>query len=263
VRLDHYKYIKFEREGVILRVIIDHGEMSLVDGGLHDELSHVFYDVAADKESEVIILQSAGRVFMAGGDIKYMEELHSRPGEFSNTVREAKRVVFNLLDCDKPVICRIQGDAIGLGSTLALLCDIVVAEENARFSDPHVRVGLAAGDGGSMLWPQLVGYARAKYYVLTGDLIDAKRAEEIGLIAFAVPADELDAKVNSIAQKLAKGATQAIRATKATMNIGLKQLAHSMMDAGMAHEGLSNATSDHGEAVAAFREKRKPVFSKA
>ena len=263
MRLDHYKYIRFERDGVILRVIIDHGDMSLVNGELHDELSHVFYDVAADTASEVVILQSAGRVFMAGGDIGYMEQLHSRPGEFSGTVREAKRVVFNLLDCDKPVICRVQGDAIGLGSTLALLCDIVVAEENARFSDPHVRVGLTAGDGGSVMWPQLVGYARAKYYVLTGDMIDARKAESIGLIAFAVPAAELDAKVDEIARKLASGATQAIRSSKATMNIGLKQLAHSMMDAGMAHEGLANATDHHGEAVAAFRERRKPVFSKA
>ena len=136
MRLDHYKHIRFERDGVILRVIIDHGEMNLVDGALHDELSHVFYDVAADADSEVVILQSAGRVFSAGGDIGYMEELHALPGRFSSTLREARRVVFNLLDCDKPVICRIQGDAIGLGSTLALLCDIVVAADTARFSDP-------------------------------------------------------------------------------------------------------------------------------
>ncbi len=261
-RLDHYKHIKFKREGVILRVIIAQGEMNLVHGELHDELSHVFYDVAADLESEVIILESEGRVFSAGGDIGYMETLHAEPGEFSATVREAKRVVFNLLDCDKPVICKIQGDAIGLGTTLALLCDIVVAEENARFADPHVRVGLTAGDGGSVLWPQLVGYARAKYYVLTGEMLDAKTAAEIGLIAFAVPADELDAKVDAIAQKLANGATTAIRTSKATMNIGLKQLAHSMMDAGMAHEGLSNATADHGEAVSAFKAKRRPSFGK-
>ena len=260
MRLDHYNHIKFVRDGKILRVIIDHGEMNLVDGALHDEISHVFYDVAADLDSEVVILESGGRAFSAGGDISYMEELHSRPGEFSSTVREAKRVVFNLLDCDKPVICKVQGDAIGLGSTLALLCDIVVAVDTARFSDPHVRVGLTAGDGGSVMWPQLVGYARAKYYVLTGEMIDAKTAMDIGLIAFAVPAAELDEKVNSIAQKLAKGASQAIRASKATMNIGLKQLAHSMMDAGMAHEGLSNVTDDHGEAVKAFKDKRKPVF---
>ena len=125
-----------------------------------------------------------------------------------------------------------------------------------------MRVGLTAGDGGSLMWPQLVGYARAKYYVLTGEMIDAKTAAEIGLIAFAVPEAELDAKVNDIARKLARGASQAIRSSKATMNIGLKQLAHSMMDAGMAHEGLSNCTDDHGEAVAAFKAKRKPVFGK-
>jgi enoyl-CoA hydratase len=262
MRLDHYKHIKFARDGKILRVIIDHGEMNLVDGVLHAELSHVFYDVAADHDSEIVILESTGRAFSAGGDITYMEQLHENPGEFSSTVREAKRVVFNLLDCDKPIICKVQGDAIGLGSTLALLCDIVVAVDTARFSDPHVRVGLTAGDGGSVMWPQLVGYARAKYYVLTGEMIDAKTAMEIGLIAFAVPAEELDEKVNSIAQKLARGASQALRATKATMNIGLKQLAHSMMDAGMAHEGLSNVTADHGEAVKAFKDKRKPVFSR-
>lgn len=262
MRLDNYKYVRFEREGAILRVILDNGEMTTVNAEVHTELSHVFYDVAADEESRVIILQTAGRVFMAGGDILHMERLHARPGEFTQTLREARRVAFNLLDCDKPVICRVHGDAIGLGTTLALLCDIVVADENARFADPHVSVGLTAGDGGGVMWPQLVGYARAKYYLLTGEKLNAREAAEMGLIAFAVPAAELDVKVNEIAQKLVKGATQAIRASKAVMNIGLKQLAHSMMDAGMAHEGISNATDDHGEAIAAFKEKRKPVFFK-
>ena len=262
MRLDNYKYFRFEREGVILRVILDAGEMTLVNGELHNELSHVFYDVAADLESEVVILQTAGRVFMAGGDLAYMDKLHASPGDFTGTLREARRVVWNLLDCDKPVICRVHGDAIGLGSTLALLCDIVVADETARFADPHVRVALTAGDGGAVMWPQLVGYARAKYYLLTGDMLDAKKAEQLGLIAFALPADQVDAKVDEIALKLANGASQAIRSSKAVMNIGLKQLAHSMMDAGMAHEGLANATRNHGEAVSAFRERRKPAFTR-
>ena len=261
MRLDHYKHIKFERDGRILRVIINRGEtLNRVDAELHDELSHVFYDVAADATSEIIVLEAAGRCFSAGGDINYMEEQNASPAGFQRSIREAKRIVFNLLDCDKPVICKVQGDAIGLGTTLAFFCDIVVAADHARFCDPHVSVGLVAGDGGAVIWPQLCGYMRAKYYLLTGEMISATQAVEMGLINFAVPAAELDAKVNEIAQRLASGATKAIRWTKVTMNVGLKQLAHSMMDAGMAYEGLANATNDHSEAIKAFKAKRKPVF---
>jgi enoyl-CoA hydratase len=143
------------------------------------------------------------------------------------------------------------------------LCDTSVIAETARIGDTHVRVGLVAGDGGAVIWPQLIGYARAKEYLLTGDLMTATQAAGMGLINYAIPADELDDKVNAFADRLAAGATKAIRWTKMSVNIGLRDLAAKMMDASLAYEGLSNITPDHAEAVRAFAEKRPPVFERS
>jgi enoyl-CoA hydratase len=137
----------------------------------------------------------------------------------------------------------------------------MIAVDTARFGDPHVRMGYVAGDGGAVIWPQLIGYARAKEYLLTGDMLDAKEAERIGLINYVVPRDQLDAKVNSFADKFARGATKAIKWTKTSINMPLRQLAHSMMDASLAYEALTNMGDDHQEAVTAFQEKRKPRFT--
>jgi enoyl-CoA hydratase len=172
-----------------------------------------------------------------------------------------KQMIFGLLDLEKPVIARINGDCIGLGATLALMCDLVIAVEDARFGDPHVKMGYVAGDGGAVIWPQLIGFAKAKEYLLTGELLDAREAERIGLINHAVPRAELDARVDALAQKLAHGATKAIRWTKTCMNIPLRQLAHTIMDASLAYEAITNMSADHQEAVSAFQEKRKPRFT--
>lgn len=257
-----YKHIRFERDGCILHIILNKpDQLNRVDGEVHAELSDVFYDAAADHESDIIVLSGAGRMFTAGGDIGYMKSLREDEAKFRHTIREAKRVVFGLLDCDKPVICKVQGDCIGLGTTMAFLCDIIVAEESSRFCDPHCRVGLTCGDGGAIAWPQAIGYARAKYYMLTGEMLTADDALAMGLVNFVVPVTELDNKVNEIATKLANGARYAIRSTKATMNIGLKALANQMMDAGMAYEAIAARTEDHAEAVSAFIEKRRPNFT--
>ena len=180
---------------------------------------------------------------------------------FNRKNLEMKQMIFGLLDLEKPIIARINGDCIGLGATLALMCDIMIAVDTARFGDPHVRMGYVAGDGGAVIWPQLIGYARAKEYLLTGDMLDAKEAERIGLINYAVPRDQLDAKVNAFADKLARGATKAIKWTKTSINMPLRQLAHSMMDASLAYEAITNMGADHQEAVTAFQEKRKPRFT--
>ena len=138
---------------------------------------------------------------------------------------------------------------------------MVVAVDTARWGDPHVRAGLVAGDGAAVILPHVVGYLRAKELLLTGDLLTAPEAHGIGLINHIVPAEELDAKVGAIANKLAGGATQAIRWTKIAVNRGLRQFANDHMDALMAYEALSSRTADHAEAVAAFRERRKPKFT--
>jgi enoyl-CoA hydratase len=165
-----------------------------------------------------------------------------------------------LLDCDKPIICRMNGDAIGLGATIALFCDIIIAADQARICDPHVRVGLVAGDGGAVIWPQLIGYARAKQYLLTGDMLDARTAQQIGLITAAVPEADLDRTVDEWIGRLTRNSPLAVRWTKATINTGLKQLAGTIMDTGVAYEGMSFRSEDLGESLNAIREKRKPDF---
>jgi enoyl-CoA hydratase len=149
---------------------------------------------------------------------------------------------------------------MGVGASLALMCDIIIAVNTARFGDPHVRMGFAAGDGGALIWPQLMGFAKAKQYLLTGDLITAVEAERCNLINFAVPEAELDPLVDKYAQKLASGAQTAIRYTKSVTNMALRQLFNSVGEVGIAYEGLTKHTADYREAVTAFLEKRKPIF---
>ena len=189
-----------------------------------------------------------------------MRERLQQSDRFESGYKNGKKILQGILDCTKPIICRMNGDAMGLGATIALYCDIIIADRTARIADPHVKVGLVAGDGGAMIWPQLIGYARAKQYLLTGDMLTAEDAAQIGLINFAVPAEELDAKVAEWANKFARGAPKAISWSKATINIGLKMQLAAMVDAGFALEVVSSRTEDYAEAVHAFYDKRKPQF---
>jgi enoyl-CoA hydratase len=256
-----YQFIKAERSGRILRLTLTNPPMNTVQMELHNELSRIFHDVQVDHESDVIILTGAGEVFSAGGDIPNMQRRIDDPELFNRKNVEMKRIIFGLIELEKPIICRINGDCMGLGATLALLCDLIVAVDSARIADPHVKMGYVAGDGGAIIWPQLIGFARAKQYLLLGDPITAPEAERIGLVNFSVPQAELDAKVDQLAQRLVSGATKAIRWTKTSMNIQLRQLAHTLLDASLAYEALTNVSADHQEAVTAFKEKRRPVFT--
>jgi len=257
-----YQCIEFRRSGRILTVLLNRPEQrNAVNARLHHELSRVFTDVQRDPDSDVVVLTGNGSAFCAGGDIDWMQLSVDEPDEFEKTAREAKDIVYSQLDLEKPLICRLNGHATGLGASLALLCDIIIASDEARIGDPHVSVGLVAGDGGALIWPQMVGYAKAKKYLLTGELMMAAEAERIGLITDVVPRAGLDAAVDAMAERLATGATKAIRWSKVTTNLPLRQLFHSYFDAGVAYECLSNLTADHAEAVKAFRERRKPVFT--
>jgi enoyl-CoA hydratase len=258
---DDYQTILFNRRRRVLEVTLNRPDkLNATDAVLHTELARVFTDISNDPDSDIVVLTGAGRAFSAGGDVAWMQEAIDEPARFEQTIREAKQIVFGLIDCEKPIIAKLNGHATGLGCTIALFCDIIIAAEDARIGDPHVRVGYAAGDGGAVIWPQLIGYARAKEYLLTGDLMTASQAASMGLINHAVPADELDAKVNAFADRLAAGATKAVRWTKMSVNIGLRDLATKIMDASLAYEALSNIHPDHAEAVRAFAEKRPPVF---
>ncbi|MCC5859629.1 MAG: enoyl-CoA hydratase/isomerase family protein [Ectothiorhodospiraceae bacterium] len=262
MRYSRYEAIRVEKQDRVVTLTFNRPEvLNAVDEQLHEELAQIFTDVAADPECDIVVLTGAGRAFSAGGDIGWMQKMIDEPEAFEKTAMEAKRIIFSMLDCEKPVIAKVNGHAAGLGATIALFSDVIFAAEDARIGDPHVSVGFVAGDGGAVIWPQLVGYARAKEFLMTGEMLKAKRAEDMGLINYAVPSDELDARVDQFVQQLLAGATKAIRWTKVSANIGLKQLAHSIMDACISMEAQSNVTADHQEAVNAFREKRQPVFT--
>jgi enoyl-CoA hydratase len=256
-----YERIRVTRSGRILTLSLSNpAKMNAVDGRMHHELADIFYDVQKDDSVDIVVLEGEGSSFSAGGDIEWMRDAAQGLIQGPTTI-EGKRIIFGLLDLEKPIIAKVRGPAIGLGCTLALFCDVIFASENARFADPHVRVGVVAGDGGAVIWPQLVGYARAKEYLMTGDPIPGKEAERIGLINHVVPDAELDARVDAFTRKLAAGAPQAIRYTKVSVNLRLKEIAHTILDASMAYEMLTFATQDHREAVSSFLEKRKPAFT--
>jgi enoyl-CoA hydratase len=166
-----------------------------------------------------------------------------------------------MLDLEKPIISKVRGPAIGLGCSLALFCDFVYATPEATFADPHVSVGLVAGDGGALIWPQLIGYARARRYLLTGDPIKGAEAADIGLITEAVPDDQLDQTVAAMAARLRSGATHSIKWTKASINAGLKVLANAVIDRAGAYENMSQMTNDNRIALEAFLSKEKPTFT--
>jgi enoyl-CoA hydratase len=228
---------------------------------LHHDLSVVFEEINRDPGCDVVVLTGAGRAFCAGGSASWMQGMIDEPATFRAIGPDAKRIVFSLLELEKPIICRLNGAAAGLGATIALLCDIIIASDKALIGDPHVKMGFVAGDGGAVIWPQLIGFARAKEFLMTGEMLTAEHAERIGLINYVVPAVELDARVDAMADTLARGATLAIRWTKTVANIPLRRRAHEVMDASVAYEMLSNVSADHQEAVHAFLEKRKPKFT--
>ena len=248
-------------DGVLRVTLCKPEKRNIIDDATNYQLADVFQDANFDPRVKVMVLDGEGPVFSAGGDMIKMQRKIDDTGLFYRGIANSRRLVFNALDCAKPTIAKVEGDAVGLGATLALLCDIVVATHDAKILDPHVNVGLVAGDGGALIWPQLVGYARAKRYVLLGEPILGKDAADMGLIAASGTAEEVNELVEKFARKFARSATQSVAGTKITMNAPLRQLAQSLMDIGMAYEGLSNITKDHQEAVTAFVEKRKPNFT--
>ena len=229
------------------------------------ELRTIWDDLADDMAVNVVLLTGEGPTFSVGGDVKAMAE---KPG--GDVLEEgevhdpmiSRRIVNRMLDLDKPIICAINGDAIGLACTIALLCDITVMSADARIGDTHVnRVGLVAGDGGTVIWPLLVGISKAKEFLIRGTLIKGAEAERIGLVNHSVPAADVMTEARKIADELAQGPTWAIRWTKLSINQILKGRVNLMLEASMALEQVTFETADHKEATVSFKEKRKPKFS--
>jgi enoyl-CoA hydratase len=258
---EHYDMLKISVDQRIMTITMSRPAVkNAVNPALHDELSRIFADADRDTEVDVIILTGAGGAFSAGGDLDWLKALHGDPVATARSIQNDRRIQNALLDLEKPILAKVNGPAIGLGCSLALFCDFVYATPESRFADPHVAVGLVAGDGGAVIWPQLIGYARAKRYLLTGDAVLAPDAAQMGLITECVAAAEIDAVVQAMAQRLAAGATHAIKWTKSSINAGLKVTANAVIDRAAGLENLSMLMQDHGLALEAMGRREKPKF---
>ena len=257
-----YETILIEQQERVLRLTMNRPEaLNAFDAQMHEEMSRVFSEIHDDAGTDVVVLTGAGRAFSAGGDMTWLQEMIDDPSVWARTSVEGKRIVLSILEARQPVVARLNGAAVGLGATVALACDVVFAAEGAVIGDPHVSVGLVAGDGGAVLWPSLVGYARAREFLYTGELIEATRAAQIGLINRAVPADELDEVVDAFVARIANGPKVAIQGTKASINQPLRAVAGTNLDLSLTLEGISNMSADHQEGINAFRERREPRFT--
>ncbi|SRR5579875_867136 len=264
-----YEHIKIEIKDRLATVILNRPDaLNAVTTRMHHELESVWIDLASDRDVNAIVLTGAGRAFCVGADLRGVDAGELTKGQTKRhrfdrggvQASNGRRIIENMLDVEQPIIGAINGDAIGLGATLALLCDIIVVSEKARFADTHVKIGIVAGDGGAVIWPLLIGPHRAKEFLMRGHTITGAEAGRIGMVNYAVPPEEVMSRANQLAQELADGPTWAIRWSKLAVNKWLKEQANLIMDTGLAYEMMTMKTKDHKEAVKAFLEKRKPNF---
>jgi enoyl-CoA hydratase len=253
-----YRYLKARRDGKVLKVSFNRPEsMNSVSNELHAEMARIFSDIGYDNETFAVLLTGEGSAFSAGGDLKGMRIDN---GGWTQIAWEAKKIINDLLDLEKPVIAAINGAAAGLGATVALFCDVIFMSDKAKIGDPHVKIGITAGDGGAVIWPLLCGVARAKEMLMTGDTLSADQAYKLGLVNHVVPHHDLMGTAMAFAQRMANGPAHAIRTTKVSVNKLIKSVVNLILDTSLAFEGQSFQTEDFQEGVSAFREKRKPNF---
>lgn len=256
-----FDHLEMSRAGRVLTLAFNRPEkLNAFNAQMHSEFPRAIALAADDPSTDVIVITGNGRAFSSGGDLDWQRAAAVNTAMFELTVREAKQIVFGLIDCEKPIISKINGPAVGLGATIALFCDISFMARSTYISDPHVNVGMVAGDGGAVIWPQLIGYSRAKEFLFTGDRLTAGEAARLGLVNHAVDDSELDAAVSAFADRLTAQPQLALRYSKLTINTALRELASSIMDVGLAYESVTNASQDHREALSAIAEKRRPQF---
>src|SRR5437879_10555834 len=261
-----YEFITVDKADKLATVTLNRPDsLNAVNTQLHHELERIWVEDAEDADVNDILRTGEGKALCAGGDVKGMA---SRAGKEEGRSRAmvspagGRRLVQNMLDVEQPIIGAINGDAVGLGATIALLCDVIVASEKARFAVTHVRVGVVAGDGGAVIWPLLIGPARAKEFLMRGNFVNGADAFKMGMVNYAVAPEEVMAKARELAQELADGPTYAIRWSKLAVNKWLKQQTNLILDASLAYEMVTFTTEDHREAARAFVEKRKPNFNR-
>jgi enoyl-CoA hydratase/carnithine racemase len=258
-----YKRLKFDRpDERILRITLDTpGRLNAVDAVMHDELGRVWRDIDADPAVSCAIITGAGDAFSAGGDLEMVEKMTEDFNARAQVWKEARDLVYNIINCSKPVVSAMAGPAVGAGLVAGLLADVSIVGKSAKIIDGHTRLGVAAGDHSAIIWPLLCGMAKAKYYLLTCDALSGEEAERIGLVSMCVEDDVLQETALKVAQKLTAGAPSAIRWTKYALNNWLRMMGPSF-DASLALEFMGFTGPEVKEGIASLKEKRKPDFPK-
>ena len=259
---DHYRSLKLNRPepGILEIVMGEEGRLSVADARTHQELAEIWRDIDVDPEVSVAIIRGVGKGFSGGGSLDLVEAMADEFDTRARVWREARDLVYNLINCSKLVVSAMHGPAVGAGLVVRLLADISIAARTARIIDGHTRLGVAAGDHAAIVWPLLCGMAKAKYYLLLCDEISGEEAERIGLVSLCVNEDELRDKALEIARRLARGSQTALRWTKYSLNNWLR-MAGPSFDTSLALEMLGFTGPDVREGVASLRAKRPPSFA--
>jgi enoyl-CoA hydratase len=212
-------------------------------------------------EVRAILVHSEGKGFSAGGHTDLVEELIASDAARWRVLKEARELVQNIVDCDKPIVSAIHGACVGAGAAVALMADISIAARDAKIIDGHTRLGVAAGDHAAAIWPLLCGLAKAKYYLLLCEALSGEEAERIGLVSMTVDRDHLLPAARGIAQRLAAGSASALASTKRTLNHAVRALMPAF-EQSLAQEFLGFASADAREGLAAVKARRAPSFSR-
>ncbi|HZY17063.1 MAG TPA: enoyl-CoA hydratase/isomerase family protein [Ramlibacter sp.] len=264
---DRYQTLRITRrgaEGAVLdiQMIAANGKLPTAGHAGHRELAEIWRDVADDDTVRCAVLRGEGQGFSGGGDLALVQDMATDFEVRSRVWKEARDLVYNVVNCDKPIVSALHGPAVGAGLVAGLLADIPIAARTARIVDGHTRLGVAAGDHAAIVWPLLCGMAKAKYHLLLCEPVSGEEAERIGLVALAVDEDQLLPKAYEVADRLAAGSQTAIRWTKYALNNWLRQ-AGPAFDTSLALEFMGFAGPDVREGVASLREKRPPRFPAA
>jgi enoyl-CoA hydratase len=258
---DRYKSLKFDRPHPrVIRVTLSSQlKLGVMDPDMHRELSEVWRDLDADESVSAIIITGEGKVFSAGGDLKHELKVAVDYDLRMQAMKETRNLVYNMINCTKPIVSGVRGWAVGAGLAAGLLADISVVAKDANIMDGHTKIGVAAGDCAMIIWPLLVSMAKAKYYLMCCERMTGEEAERIGLVSMAVPDEEVAAKAEQIAINLAKGAPAAIRWTKYSLNSWIRQ-ASPIFDASVAYEFMGFSGVEGLEGMKSFLEKRPSQF---
>lgn len=257
---NHSKSVVVKQMDSVAKIVLNRPErLNAIDDQMHQTLEELFVELDKDPKVRAIVITGSGEAFCSGGDINEMVVQKRDPDKMKmgSPTRSPRHLLRNMLEVEVPIIAAVNGDAVGLGASIALLCDTIFAAENARFGDPHVRIGLAPGDGSAVAWSMLCGVARAKQYLMTGDFIPAQEAERIGLVNSVVPKGRAYEEALKFAKKLAGGNIQAVKWAKYTVNKLIKDQMNLVLDTALALEWLTSHTEEHKEAVKAFLQKRR------